>query len=50
MLNHSDSGIISFQMPHLEKVWTTKEIFNYFNLNHQGKHANSAQILATRKR
>lgn len=45
MLQNSDECIISFQMPHLEKVWTTKEIFNYFNIDINGKEANSGQIL-----
>jgi hypothetical protein len=31
LLNNSDEGIISFQMKHLEKTYTTKEIFDYFN-------------------
>jgi hypothetical protein len=41
----NQTGIISFQMPHLEKVWTTKEIFNYFNLEPDGDIGNSGQIL-----
>jgi len=45
MLNNSDKGIISFQMPHLEKIWTTREIFNYFNININHEYANSGQIL-----
>jgi len=45
MLNNNDEGIISFQMPHLDKVWTIKEIFHYFNLDINGKIANEGQIL-----
>lgn len=45
MLNKSDKGIISFQMPHIEKKYTTKEIFNYFNFDINCEYANSGQIL-----
>lgn len=45
MLNISDKGIISFQMPHLEKKYTTKEIFNYFNIDINSEYANTGQIL-----
>ena len=45
MLNNSDEGIISFQMPHIEKKFTIKEIFNYFNVDINGEIANSGQIL-----
>ena len=46
MLNNSNEGIISFQMRSLlEKIWTTKEIFQYFNVDINGKIANSGQIL-----
>lgn len=45
MLNNSDKGIISFQMPHMEKKYTTKEIFNYFNIDINSEYANSGQIL-----
>jgi hypothetical protein len=45
MLNKSEEGIISFQMSHLEKVWTTKEIFKYFNIDLDSEIANSGQIL-----
>jgi len=45
MLNQSELGIISFQMSiHKEKIWTTKEIFKYFNLDMDGEIANSGQI------
>ena len=45
MLNNSNKGIISFQMPHLEKHYTIKEIFNYFNVDINGKIGNSGQII-----
>ena len=45
MVNNSNEGIISFQMPHLEKIWTTKQIFHYFNADLNGEIANSGQIL-----
>lgn len=47
LLNGSDTGIISFQLTHIEKVWTTKEIFRYFNLDPNGNIANSKQISGT---
>lgn len=45
MLNISDKGIISFQMPHIEKKYTTKEIFKYFNIDINSEYANNGQIL-----
>lgn len=45
MLNNND--MISFQMNHIEKKWTIKEIFNYFNIDINGKEANTGQIHAT---
>ena len=46
MLNKSDEDIISFKMSHLpEKHYTTKEIFNYFNVDINSSIANSGQIL-----
>ena len=50
MLNKSDEGIISFIMhQHLEKEWTTKEIFNYFNIPENSDIVNTGQIIATVK-
>jgi hypothetical protein len=57
MLNSSDYGVLSFPIknkvseksidnPTLEKFWTTKEIFNYFNLSVEGDIANSPQLLS----
>tara|TARA_B110000971_G_C20024472_1_gene508065 strand:+ start:118 stop:831 length:714 start_codon:yes stop_codon:yes gene_type:complete len=46
MLKTSNSGVISFQMhQHLEKVWTTKEIFNSFNIDINDNIANTGQII-----
>lgn len=44
-LNISNSCIISFQMPHIEKQYTVKEIFDYFNLDYNGEIANTGQIV-----
>jgi hypothetical protein len=45
MLNKSNYGIISFQMHHIEKKWTTKEIFNYFNITIESNYGNSGQYV-----
>lgn len=37
--------IISFQMPHLEYKYTTKEIFEYFNVSHYINITNTGQLL-----
>jgi hypothetical protein len=47
MLNSGDEGNISFQMGHIEKEWTTREIFEYFNVNDNNEIKNSGQILST---
>jgi len=47
MLENSELGIISFQLTHLEKIWTIKEIFNYFNINNESNILNSCQYMAT---
>ena len=47
MFNNSDHGCISFGMEHLEKIYTNKELFDYFNLDINGDIANSGQIMAT---
>ena len=48
MLEKSNHGIISFQMEHIpERYYTTKEIFNYFNIDINSKIALSGQIIAT---
>tara|TARA_B110000977_G_scaffold1872_1_gene2592 strand:- start:1438 stop:2157 length:720 start_codon:yes stop_codon:yes gene_type:complete len=46
LLNKSDEGIISFQIPAaIEKFYTTKEIFNYFNIYINSEIFNSGQIV-----
>lgn len=46
MLKESDDGILSFQMQdQLEKWWTTKEIFNYFNIDVESEYGNSGQYV-----
>jgi len=47
MLNNSNEGIISFQMGHIEHTWTTKQIFQHFNLDLNSDYGTSGQILAT---
>jgi len=43
--NANTSSIISFQMIHKEKYWTTKEIFQYFNVESNRDITDSGQIL-----
>lgn len=46
MLNKSDEGIISFKMSHIpEKYYTTKEIFDYFDVNMNSDIANNGQLV-----
>jgi len=47
MVNNNDAGIISFQMDHIEKKWTTIEIFKYFNIEEDSEVKNSGQVMAT---
>lgn len=44
LLNNSDFGVISMQGGHPEKYWTTKEIFNYFNIDPNSDIGNSGQL------
>ena len=44
-LHESKKGILSFQMEHKEKHWTTKEIFDFFGESVDGEIANSGQLL-----
>jgi hypothetical protein len=46
LLNNSNESIISFQMQHLEKQYTNKELFNHFKMN-VNDNGNSGQIMAT---
>lgn len=45
LLNSSQNDIISFQMPHSEYKYTTKEIFNYFNIDMNNQIALSGQFV-----
>ena len=48
MLNESDKGSLSFQLPWaLEKEYTIKELFNYYNISMDSDIACSGQIMAT---
>lgn len=47
MLNNSNECIISFQMGHFEHTWTTKQIFQHFNLDLNSDYGTSGQINAT---
>ena len=47
MLNANDLGMISFQMHHIEKKYTTRQVFEYFNIDINGKIPNTGQIMAT---
>lgn len=47
MLNNSNETIISFQMNHIEYKYTTKEIFNYFNMDVNDNNGNCGQFMAT---
>ena len=51
LLKNSEEACISFQMNHhIEKKWTTKEIFEYLNINSGSKDIiESGQIIATVK-
>lgn len=44
-LNNSDKGIISFKMKYIERNWTTKEIFEYFNINLDSQYAQTGQYV-----
>ena len=47
LLNNRDEGCISFYMSnHLEKKWTNKEIFEYFNIYEDSDILNTGQILS----
>lgn len=47
MLDNSEYGIISFKMSHLEKKWTTKEIFKYFNVENNLNIIDTGQYTAS---
>ena len=45
LFDNSEYGIISFQLSHTERNYTTKEIFEYFSLNMNSKEALDNQFL-----
>lgn len=47
LLENSEYGFLSFQLPHSEKKWTTKQIFDYFDIDIDSEIAISGQLLAT---
>ena len=47
ILNNSEHCNLSFIMHHLEKYWTTSQIFNYFDISMNSDIANSGQMMAT---
>lgn len=47
LLNNSNESIISFQMPHIEKKYTIKEIFHHFDMNVNDNNGNSGQFIGT---
>lgn len=48
MFNNTDYGILSFQMHNqLEKWWTTKHIFEYFNINNDSNIKETGQYIST---
>ncbi len=46
MLQSSNHSTLRFKLEHLEKFWTTKEIFNFFELERNSSFGNSNQFLA----
>ena len=46
-LNSSDYGLLNFSQNFIEKHWTTKNIFDYFNVDLNSEIANSSQLQAT---
>lgn len=46
MLKKSTESIISFQMHHIEKQYTNKELFHHFKMDVNNINGNSGQILA----
>lgn len=45
LLQKSEYGIISFEIPHKEELWTTNEVFDYFNADKDIQKSN--QIMDT---
>tara|TARA_B110000902_G_C14257909_1_gene568648 strand:- start:647 stop:1420 length:774 start_codon:yes stop_codon:yes gene_type:complete len=47
MIKNNKNKIISFQLGHLEKVWTTKQIFNSFDIPENDSIETSGQYIGT---
>jgi len=47
MIKNNKYKIISFQLTHPERIWTTKEIFNSFNIPENHEIENSNHLMAT---
>ena len=47
MLNSSNKNNLRFKMKYIENQWTSKELFNYFNLNPNSDIGKSGQYHAT---
>jgi len=47
LLNMSKTGNLRFKMEYIENEWTTKEIFEYFNIDLNSDFGNSGQLHAT---
>ena len=45
MLENTDEHMISFQLEHIEKKWTTHQIFDAFDININSSIANSNQLV-----
>jgi len=46
-IDTSNYGILSFQMSHIERTWTTRQLFENFNLTTTSSHALSGQYHST---
>jgi len=47
LINKSNTGNLRFRMKYIENQWTTKEIFNYFEVDPNSKFGTSGQFQAT---
>ena len=45
MLNESPYGIISFQTDNIERIWTTKELFKFLDIDLESDIAKSGQYV-----
>jgi hypothetical protein len=47
LVSDNDEGIISFQTGHAERTWSTREIFEHFNVKTEEKITGTGQVMAT---